>query len=402
MSVLALTRRVRLTRGASSAWLQPLAVVGIALAGAWLAVAVLAPWLSPYDPLDQAAGLYQPPSPEHLFGTDELGRDVFSRVLWGARVSIPLAVLLVSLAFLIGGTLGALAGYFGGWVDEIVMRGADLVFAIPTILLAMAVVAALGPGLLHAVLAVVVVSWPGHARVVRSMVRTTMESDYVAVARLLGRLGGQGAGGRSPAERGGPGHRPGRAGDGQRDPAAVGAVVPGPGRPSARRLNGARWSRPAPSTSRAGGLAPSRAWPSSRSSWRSTFSATVCVTPSIRRPSRARARRMTALLEVSDLRISLPGPNGFVPIVDGVDFEVQPGQVFGLAGESGCGKTITALSLLRLLPPRARTSGRAMFEGRDLLTLPPTELRACADASWPWSSRTRHRRCTRCSPSNDS
>jgi peptide/nickel transport system permease protein len=186
MSVLALTRRVRLGRSAATTWLQPLAVVGIALAGAWLAIAVLAPWLAPYDPLDQAAGLYQAPTPEHLFGTDELGRDVFSRVLWGARVSIPLAVLLVTLAFLIGGTLGALAGYFGGWVDEMVMRAADLVFAIPTILLAMAVVAALGPGLLHAVLAVVVVSWPGHARVVRSMVRTTMESDYVAVARLLG------------------------------------------------------------------------------------------------------------------------------------------------------------------------------------------------------------------------
>jgi peptide/nickel transport system permease protein len=161
-------------------------MVGIALAGAWLLVAVLAPWISPYDPLDQAAGLYQPPSPQHLFGTDDLGRDVFSRVLWGARVSIPLAILLVSIAFMIGGLLGALAGYFGGWLDEVVMRVADLVFAIPTILLAMAVVAALGPGISHAVLAVVVVSWPGQARVMRSLVRTTIQSDYVAVARLLG------------------------------------------------------------------------------------------------------------------------------------------------------------------------------------------------------------------------
>ena len=95
-------------------------------------------------------------------------------------------MLLVSLAFLIGGTVGAVAGYLGGWVDELVMRAADLVFAVPTILLAMAVVAALGPGLVHAVIAVVLVSWPGHARVVRSLVRTTMQSDYVAVARLLG------------------------------------------------------------------------------------------------------------------------------------------------------------------------------------------------------------------------
>jgi peptide/nickel transport system permease protein len=186
VSAIALGRRISLRGTISVPWLQPLAVVGIFVAGAWLLVALLAPWISPYDPLDQAAGLYQPPSPGHLFGTDDLGRDVFSRVLWGARVSIPLAILLVSLSFMIGGLLGALAGYFGGWVDEVVMRVADLVFAIPTILLAMAVVAALGPGLFHAVLAVVVVSWPGQARVMRSLVRTTIQSDYVAVARLLG------------------------------------------------------------------------------------------------------------------------------------------------------------------------------------------------------------------------
>jgi oligopeptide/dipeptide ABC transporter ATP-binding protein len=89
---------------------------------------------------------------------------------------------------------------------------------------------------------------------------------------------------------------------------------------------------------------------------------------------------MTALLEVSGLRISLPGPNGFVLIVDGVDFEVLPGQVFGLAGESGCGKTITALSLLRLLPAGARTSGRALLAGRDLLSMPLPELRALRGA----------------------
>ena len=186
MSVGAVTQRWRVMRGLPAAWLQPLTVVGLTLAGVWLVLAVLAPWLAPYDPLAQDAPLYQAPSAAHPFGTDDIGRDVLSRVIWGARVSIPLAFLLVSLAFLIGGTLGALAAYLGGWVDELVMRAADLVFAIPTILLAMAVVAALGPGLVHAVMAVIVVSWPGHARVVRSLVRTTMQSDYVAVARLLG------------------------------------------------------------------------------------------------------------------------------------------------------------------------------------------------------------------------
>ena len=132
-------------------------MVGLVVVAAWLLVALLAPWLAPHDPLGQGSNLYQAPSATHLLGTDELGRDVFSRVLWGARISIPLAMLLVVLAFLIGGTLGGLAGYLGGWVDELVMRGADFVFAVPTILLAMAVVAALGPGLFHAVLAVVLV-----------------------------------------------------------------------------------------------------------------------------------------------------------------------------------------------------------------------------------------------------
>ncbi len=168
------------------AWRQPVTIVGLVIAAFWLAIAVLAPVVAPQDPLAQGAALYQAPSAAHLMGTDELGRDVFSRVLWGARISIPLAMLLVALAFTIGGTLGGLAGYLGGWVDELVMRGADFVFAVPTILLAMAVVAALGPGLFHAVLAVVLVSCPWHARVVRGLVRTTMESEYVAVGRLLG------------------------------------------------------------------------------------------------------------------------------------------------------------------------------------------------------------------------
>lgn len=168
------------------AWRQPVAIVGLVIAVFWVVIAAAAPLVAPYDPLTQGAALYQAPSAAHLMGTDELGRDVFSRVLWGARISIPLAMLLVALAFTIGGTLGGLAGYLGGWVDELVMRTADFVFAVPTILLAMAVVAALGPGLFHAVLAVVLVSWPGHARVVRGLVRTTMQSEYVAVGRLLG------------------------------------------------------------------------------------------------------------------------------------------------------------------------------------------------------------------------
>jgi ABC-type dipeptide/oligopeptide/nickel transport system permease subunit len=171
---------------ARSVWRQPLAVAGLSIAAVWFALAVLAPWVAPHDPLGQDFRLFLAPSAAHPMGTDELGRDVLSRVIWGARLSIPLALTLVCLALAIGATIGGVAGYFGGWADEVLMRLADLVFAFPTIILAMAVVAALGPGLPHAVLALVVVSWPGYARVTRGLVRSANQSDYVAAVRLLG------------------------------------------------------------------------------------------------------------------------------------------------------------------------------------------------------------------------
>ncbi len=152
----------------------------------WVLVAVLAPVLAPYGPLDQIADKLLEPSGQHLFGTDQLGRDVLSRVVYGAQVSLPLAFLLVALSAVIGSVVGAVAGFFGGWVDGTLMRLADLVFAFPGIILAMAVAAALGPELRNAVLAVVVVSWPSYARLVRGLVLSARNSEYVAAGRLLG------------------------------------------------------------------------------------------------------------------------------------------------------------------------------------------------------------------------
>ena len=165
---------------------QPLAVVGLVIAVGWLLIAIFAPLIAPYDPLAQDFPLTQAPSSEHLFGTDELGRDVFSRVVYGARISLPLGVLLVFLASSVGTVLGAVAGYFRGWPDGTVMRTADLVFAFPAIILAMVVTAALGRGLTNAVLALVIVAWPSYARVVRSLVLSVGESEYVWATRLLG------------------------------------------------------------------------------------------------------------------------------------------------------------------------------------------------------------------------
>jgi peptide/nickel transport system permease protein len=176
-------RRLRRRRPALR---RPLTVVGLVIAGTWLLLIVFGDLLAPADPLAQDYPRFESPSAAHWFGTDGLGRDVLSRVILGARLTIPLALLLVVLAMTIGAILGSVAGYFAGLLDGTIMRISDLVFAFPPIILAMAVVAALGPGLRNAVLAIVVVAWPSYARVVRSLVITFRGREFVAASRLLG------------------------------------------------------------------------------------------------------------------------------------------------------------------------------------------------------------------------
>ncbi len=165
---------------------DPLAVVGLIILAWWIIDGLVVTNLYPVDPLAQTAAPHTPPSGEHWFGTDELGRDVFSRTLAGVKTSLPIAVLLVALAMLVGTILGAIAGYFGKVVDEIIMRLADVVFAFPMIILAMVVAAALGPGLMNAVVAMLLVMWPSYARVTRSMVLSAAKSEYVLASRLTG------------------------------------------------------------------------------------------------------------------------------------------------------------------------------------------------------------------------
>jgi peptide/nickel transport system permease protein len=187
MSAIAVRLRPRSRQGRlRPAWRQPLALIGAAIAIGWLIVAIFAPYIAPYDPLAQIYPPSQSPSGAHLFGTDELGRDVLSRVIYGSRVSVPIALVLVSLAALIGGFIGALAGYFRGLVDGVSMRIVDLFFAFPAIILAMVVAAVLGRGLQNAALAIVIVAWPAYARVVRGLVLSVGDSEYVESARLLG------------------------------------------------------------------------------------------------------------------------------------------------------------------------------------------------------------------------
>jgi len=150
-------------------------------------VALAAPLISPFDPNSQDTfRRLEPPSKQHLLGLDDLGRDVLSRILWGARVSLRVGFSVVFLASIIGITLGAMAGYFGGAVDTVVMRITDILLAFPGILLAIALVAVLGPSLNNVILALATIGWVGYARLVRGQVLKVREMEFVTAAKALG------------------------------------------------------------------------------------------------------------------------------------------------------------------------------------------------------------------------
>lgn len=164
-----------------------LAMLGAVIIGVWVLVAIMAPILAPYDPLYQDVTLrLNPPSQEHFFGTDELGRDLFSRVLYGARISIPTGVLVILVEMVIGTVIGAISGYLGGFADMIIMRFADVTLSFPAIVLALAIASALGPSLRNTMLALILVLWPEYARLMRSEVLKQKRSDYVLAAQCLG------------------------------------------------------------------------------------------------------------------------------------------------------------------------------------------------------------------------
>jgi peptide/nickel transport system permease protein len=163
------------------------AVLGIALLALVTLVGIFAPQISPYDPLAiDMSQKFQPPSGQHLFGTDELGRDMFSRVVIGTRISFQVAGEVLVIAGMIGIFLGILAGYRGGIVDEIIMRAADIFLAFPSFLLAMAIVAALGASIQNAILAIAIAWWPRYARLLRGQVLAVKNMPFVDAARSIG------------------------------------------------------------------------------------------------------------------------------------------------------------------------------------------------------------------------
>ncbi|MFI5011119.1 MAG: ABC transporter permease [Hyphomicrobiales bacterium] len=176
-------------------WYAPLArvlrrhaaKVGLAITLAFLVLTVVAPLIAPYDPYDQdlSSALSQP-SPEHLFGADQYGRDVFSRVLYGTRTALLAIVVADGLALVLGSALGLVGGFMGGAVDAIVMRFVDVLLAFPYLLLALIIVAALGPSLTNSMIAIGIVYTPQYARLIRGQVLAVRAADYVRAARAIG------------------------------------------------------------------------------------------------------------------------------------------------------------------------------------------------------------------------
>ncbi len=166
---------------------NPLSLLGMVIIVLLVLTGIFGPFLAPYDPtaivpLDRL----QPPSLEHLLGTDELGRDVFSRIIIGARISLEIGISIVFLSSFIGTAIGLVSGYFGGMVDHVLMRLTDIFISLPTLILAIAMTAALGPSLPNAVLAMVIVWWPIYARLVRGEVLAVKRRDFIKAMKVVG------------------------------------------------------------------------------------------------------------------------------------------------------------------------------------------------------------------------
>ena len=185
----------RLQSRAGQTWLSwlrfrrnPLAMIGLFISLTLIFMSIFAPLLAPYDPIVQSLPdrLLPPLTPGHWMGTDDFGRDIYSRLLYGSRITLYIVLLVILTAPVVGLIIGTVAGYFGGWVDAVLMRITDIFLAFPKLILALALVAVLGPGMVNAVLAIAITSWPPYARVARAETLTVRNSDYIAATRLQG------------------------------------------------------------------------------------------------------------------------------------------------------------------------------------------------------------------------
>ncbi|WP_299131659.1 nickel transporter permease [uncultured Amaricoccus sp.] len=166
---------------------NPMALVGLGIVLLLVLVAALAPVLATHSPiLQDLAQRLQPPSAAHWLGTDELGRDICSRLIWGSRITLTVVGLVAIIVGPVGLLVGTVAGYAGGWLDTVLMRVTDVFLAFPRLILALAFVAALGPGIENAIIAIAITAWPPYARIARAETLTIRNSDYIAAARMSG------------------------------------------------------------------------------------------------------------------------------------------------------------------------------------------------------------------------
>jgi peptide/nickel transport system permease protein len=385
---------------------------GVILSIFWLVLvivaAIFAPLVAPHDPDAQnLLATNAPVSATHLLGTDDLGRDVLSRLIYGARISMEVPFMTVGLALVLALVIGLVAGYRGGRIDYLLMRGADAGLAFPPLVLALAVVAVLGTGVGDVALALALVFAPGFARFIRGQTLAVKEESFVEASQSIG---------TPPARivvfRVLPNVMTGLV---VQIAIALGAVLLaqsglaflglGPPEPAADWGSMLREAYDTSLFTHPWSLVPAGAtialtvlaFNTIGDALRDTLSGTAATAKRRKGARRQRgltvvdrptpptataataAERVTtpALLEISDLCIEFDTAAGPVRVVDDVSFSVEAGRIVGLVGESGCGKTVSSLSILRLLPsPPARiVGGSVRFKGQDLLDADFAELR---------------------------
>ena len=340
--------------------------------------AVFAPLLTPYASQGMGApdltAKFKPPGIEHPLGTDGLGRDQAARLMFGARRSLSMGLLVVLIAIVIGTPLGIIAGYLGGWIDEAIMRVTDVFLAFPPLLLAIAIAAALGASYINAVMAIAATWWPWYARLARSQTLSVRERAYIEAAHSIGVS--RPCHHRTPhsAKHHDAYNRARDAGRGHRHSCRRWFEFHRPRHPGALRRLGRddqRWAAILP----LGPLVDVHISGLGDFSYRHGFQFSGRWRSRGRRSAAAKVALM-AILTVENLHVQFKTPFGAVYALRGIDFELARGEILGLVGETGCGKSVTGRSIMRLLDDNAQiTAGRIMFEERDLLQLPDSAMR---------------------------
>jgi peptide/nickel transport system ATP-binding protein len=326
--------------------------VGAAITAFFMGISLIAQFWTPYDPSALSImDKLQPPGRHHWFGTDQLGRDVLSMIMAGAQNSVGVALLSVVIGLCIGVPLGLLAAARRGPVDEVIMRGNDLIFAFPSLLLAILITAVSGPGAVNASIAIGIFNIAVFARVTRGGALQLWTRDYTLAARVAGK--GPVSISRHPIFIGD--HRRGRA------------LVCGLGCPAAHPELGAHVERGAD----ADGTGPD-AGAVSRPGHLAVRAGSEFAGRRIAPAAGAGVTHLEPLLQIDALRVSM----GTARILNDVSFDIQAGEILGLVGASGSGKSMTALAVMGLLPPHATTAGAVRLQGRNLTGMGAAELRA--------------------------